>query len=1342
LANKESASFTWQGTPSSDWNDPNNWSTGTIPDQNADIIIPDAATTLHDPLLPDSPSASVKTITIQSGGILEGGSATTLTITGSAGAWLNMGVLNPGTSTVVFTHANATIADPTNFYNVTIANGAGLTPETNNIMRISGALTLQGTGILRAALLPNTIEFNGADQNIINPNGLTPGYYNLILSGSGTKTLPGTAMSIAGDFSTSGTATATAVAAITVGGNLTIGVGSTFNTGIFNHYLAGNFDDNGTFNAASGDTITFNGTSAQSIEGSAASNFDNLTNNNSNGVNLLVSGNVNNILTLTSGNLSVGSATLGINGTISKSFGYINVSAISSLSFGGTTAITIPADLFTSTPSINNLTINRTGGVILGNQNMLINGLLDLQSGTLTLGANSLTIAGSSPSRSSGNIDAGNTGATIAFTNPVAITLPQSIFTGVVNNLTINGTGGVTAGSDFTVNGILNLQSENPLANKGSLDMWDGAAIKTLTMGPDATTDGIGDVTGIISRTSFIANTPYSFGNRFSTITLLSGGIIPSQIQLKISIGTSPSWKPSAINRIYEYIQTGGSNCLVTIATHYLDTELNGNNENGLVIWGYGTAGALVGLNELGRSNYSTADDWVAVSGINIGYLPTAFGQFENSFANSELLSYTWKGTQSTSWTDPDNWTPVGTPSSLANIIIPDASTTLYSPTLPASTEMKTLTIQASGVVNAIGNEQLTLNGDNGAWSNEGGTFNAGTGNVIFTNAAATMLGTTNFYNVTINSGKVLWMTSNSIMRIAGTMTNNGVWHTVIGTPVTVEYNGGAQTIAIPNPATNEYNTLILSGSGIKTMPGAALDITGDFSLSGAASATLSGALTVEGDLTISNGTRLSIAPAKSLTVSGNFTNNAGTSGLVLESTASGTGSLIHNTPGVSAIIQRYMTNDRWHIIATPASGQSIPVFLSDISNTIPTSGLNYGMMQYSEPGGGWIYYTNPASGSLSVGTGYLLRHTADNAVLLYGILNAASTDVPVTKSANGWNCIGNPFPCSIGVRSDATTTDNFLSYNAAKFDPSYAVLYLWNEPAVRTAGVSYYNIIGNAGFTSARPALNQAYLQPGQGFIVKSIAAGISMSFTTAMRIHENTGSFFKSAEASWPGINLIVSSPTKSASTAITLHEGMTTGLDVTYDAGLLGGDPSFRLYSRLVDDNGVNFMLQCLPVEGFDNMYIPIGFDYADGGTVTFSADIVPLPSGLKAILTDSLLGKYTDLGEPSATYTADINSSTSGTGRFFLNISRISTFVNTVTDVNILDIYSFRKEIIVKGKVKAGTSANLYDLVGRLVRNYKLSSPDMNTLPADGIQSGVYILRVFGEGFNQNSKLFLK
>ena len=711
LSNTEAPTFLWQGTPSSDWNDLNNWAGGIIPSDTSNVVIPNASTTLHDPVLPSSPAASVKTITLQSGGILDGGTATTLTMAGSAGAWMNMGTFNPGTSTVIFTHANATIADPTNFYNVTIAAGAGLTPESGNIMRIAGTLTNNGT--LRAALLPNTIEFNGTNQTVINPNGLTPGYYNLILSGSGTKTMPGTALAVYGDFTLSGTVSAIAGAAMTIAGSVTIGDGSTFSTGATDHSIGGNFENNGTFAAGTECFITMNGSSAQSISGTAITTFDNLTIDNSLGVTLNANINVNNVLSLTSGNLLVGAATLGINGTVSKTSGYLEVSPLSSMSIGGTDAIILTTYLFASTPSLNNLTINRPGGVTLGNQNMRVNGLLGLTSGTLSLAANTLTIAGSSPTRtSSGFIDAGNASATLTFANTSAIILPASIFTGSVNNLTISGAGGVTSAGDFTIDGVLNLQSANPSATKGSLDMTDGSTIKTLTMGANATTTGAGDVTGIIKRTAFTANLPYSFGNQFTTATISSGGTYPAEIQLKISIGTSPSWKPAAINRIYEYIQTGGSGSFLTLATHYLDTELNGNNENELVMWGYGTPGPIPGLNEYGRSNNSTTDNWVAISNVNIGYFPTGFGQFENTFANSELDSYTWNGSRSNSWIDQDNWTPVGTPSSISDIIIPDASTTLHSPTINDNIIIKNLTIVSGAGLTINAGAALTVSGN------------------------------------------------------------------------------------------------------------------------------------------------------------------------------------------------------------------------------------------------------------------------------------------------------------------------------------------------------------------------------------------------------------------------------------------------------------------------------------------------------------------------------------------------------------------------------------------------------------------------------------------------------
>jgi len=869
LGTSTAANYTWLGV-TSDWASSYNWLGGVVPSSGNHVTIPDAGTTPFDPDLPAT--ATIGSLTIQAGGILNGGTDNILTIDGAAGAWDNMGTFNAGNSTVVFTNAAATMSDPTNFYNVTVADGAKLTLGTDNILRIAGTLSLSTTGILNAAYNHNTVEYNGDIQTVINPNGVTPGYYNLILSGTGTKTLPGTDLSIANDFTISGSVSATAASMINLTGELTIGVGCTFATGNYNHFIGGYFDNSGIFNASSGYTITLNGIATQSIYGSSTTIFDNLTINNSMGVTLFSNVNVDNVLTLANGTLSVEATTLGINGAISKTYGNIDVNSNSSLSFGGTSSLTLPDNIFTATPSINNLTINRSGGVAMGNQNMIINGLLNLEAGTVEIGANTLTINGSSPTRTTGNIDAGNPSGTLVFSNISPITLPSFIFTDDVNNLIINSSGGITASSDFTINGILNLQSDNPSAIKGSLDMWNGTALKTLTMGPSATTIGTGDVTGIVKRTSFLANTPYSFGNQFTTIVFSDGGTYPSEIKAKISIGASPSWKTTAIQRMYDFVQTDGVNCISTITTHYLDTELNGNIENELVQWTR-SPGTPDVLTEWGRSNCNSANNWVAIANVNIGYYPTSFGQLENTLAKSEIVSYIWNGSQSTAWATIENWTPTGTPSSTSNVVVPDASTTNFSPTIPTSVELKTLTIEAAGILNANEGIEVTINGSNGAWSNAGGTYNPNTSIVTFTNANATISGSTNFNNVTIPGEKVLWMQSGSTMRISGTMINNGTWRTVIGGPTTVEYSGGNQTVVVPNPTTNRYSTLILSGSGTKTMPSTALAIYGDFSILGTATATAIASVNTNGNFIIGSDATFRTG-ALSHSIGGNFSND------------------------------------------------------------------------------------------------------------------------------------------------------------------------------------------------------------------------------------------------------------------------------------------------------------------------------------------------------------------------------------------------------------------------------------------------------------------------------------
>jgi len=559
---------TWVGATSTDWTVATNWSGNSVPTATDNVIIPDASTTANDPILPAT--TTINTLKIQSGGILNGGTGTSLSIQGATSAWDNLegtNGFNCGTSTIIFTNAAATMSDPTSFYNVTIADGATLNLTTNNTMRIAGVLSLSTTGILNAAGSQNTVEYNGTAQTVVLPNAATTGYYNLILSGSGAKTLPSFPLAIYGNMEINGTATVNAYDNITVLGNLTLSSGTTYNASSFETKVGGNFNNGGTFNAGTG-TFTFDGAPAQTI------------------------------------------------------------------------------------------------------------------SGTTTF-----------------------------------------------NNLTISGAGGVTSSNDLTINGILNLASENPSATKGSLEMtisytdYPGTLITNylnsniLNMGATATTIGIGDVTGKVKRATIVANTPYTFGNKYTTLSL-STGTMPTALEVSITIGNTPGTStPSddiirdAINRTYEIVPTGGSGSYVTANFHYLHSELAStlssytNTESYLTTMDYdidiNNHGATYS-DEHGRANYDYTNNYIGLSGVPISYfiqIPTTH-EWRTIFTLRDYSSnyVTWNGSTSSDWNSAANWDLSqggnSVPTNTSHVVIPDAGTTAYDPVLPSgTTTINTLSI-------------------------------------------------------------------------------------------------------------------------------------------------------------------------------------------------------------------------------------------------------------------------------------------------------------------------------------------------------------------------------------------------------------------------------------------------------------------------------------------------------------------------------------------------------------------------------------------------------------------------------------------------------------------------
>lgn len=196
---------------------------------------------------------------------------------------------------------------------------------------------------------------------------------------------------------------------------------------------------------------------------------------------------INGTLTLTTGVLSVGANTLSLNGNLNRTSGFIDASnAAATIVFGGSSSQNIPASTFSG--NIANLTLNNGSGLSTG-QNLTIASGLSLTSGTLTVGANTLTLNGSI-NQTTGNIDASNATSTVVFGGSTAQSIPASTFTGNINNLTLSNSAGLSISQDLSVVGALTLSS-------GKLTL----GTNHLTLGLNATISGTPSASNMIIAT-------------------------------------------------------------------------------------------------------------------------------------------------------------------------------------------------------------------------------------------------------------------------------------------------------------------------------------------------------------------------------------------------------------------------------------------------------------------------------------------------------------------------------------------------------------------------------------------------------------------------------------------------------------------------------------------------------------------------------------------------------------------------------------------------------------------------------------------------------------------------
>lgn len=784
------------------------------------------------------------------------------------------------------------------------------------------------------------------------------------------------------------------------------------------------------------------------------------------------------------------------------------------------------------------------------------------------------------------------------------------------------------------------------------------------------------------------------------------------------------------------------------------------DHNNGTVTFG-GTDAQIInsGSNTFNNIKVTNIDTTVTASS-NISCASFDNGGSSNVASITDMAGYTL-----TSTATPDNTGATIRFSGASNGLALTTGTVEYTGTTQTVTSgtYSTLNLTAAGTKTAGGDISAT-NLDNGGTGSAASVLDMAEYSLTVSNTpdntGATMrfsgasnglclsTGTIEYYGTTEKTIKTGTYKNLTLSNSSGTNTANGAI-TSTGTLTTTSggtLNMGTYALGVNNISSNCY----IQTQNITSTPltagkswGGTVEYNGssDQTISGGNYTTLinsntSGTVSIGSNV---SATTVTLNPLSETTLADGYTFDATTLNFESSESANQSASFIDmNTAGGltgTFNAESYMTGGHWHMVTPITYGESISTFIHAAGNEIPNKGSSYGMTDYSESADAWnSYFETSNVNNLESGKGYLLRRTDDGIVTYSGTLTGGTKTVHITKSGGGWNCIGNPYPSALKMNDAADASYNFLKTNATLLDASYACIYIWDDASTQ------YKILGNVSFGGRD--LGQNFLQAGQGFFIKAKAES-DVTFENTMQSHQTTTEL-KSSNVSWPGIELSLTDEKTVSSAVIAFNEEMTEGLDITYDAGLLRGNTGINIFSRLVEDNGIDFAIQCLP-EKFERITIPIGIESPAGKTLQFKIISSNISEKWQLELEDNKDGSTYQITD-SLTLPLSTEEEISGAGRFYLRISNPEEIVNGLnckkTNKNKLRAYFSNGTILVDSKLDGPAEAYLYDCTGRKTGHFKLSKNTNNSIPASNIKKGIYLLMIM-QGQNVfTSKLIFK
>lgn len=1017
------------------WDDPTIWNTGNVPTSAGGAISID-----HAIFIPDGISAVIDQAVIESNGYLTVDAGGTLTIAAGAGDDLTINGILDVNGTLINNHL------------ATIANTDG-----NNLNFYDGGLFqwlytagIEGVPPLASWSPASTIEIKGyTSAEVLTEANWVQTYGNFVwncASQTGNVSLSGLITEIQGNFTVQSTGAGTTAALRFTDGQ----------TGVV-------MNINGSLNVSGNSRLHF--TNSGEVEVMIGGDF-NFTSTNGTGSNMALAGTGTAsiagdfVMNATGGRLRAGTGSTSTTGGILNIGKDFRLLAGSIDETGTNTSMT-----FNFNSGIEHLFINSGAFsgqmryyigpddiLNLGNNNLLgaANSMLTVD-GTIKVGSNA-TAGAIQNSTTLGNIRLGipytnrvyNPGSKVIYNGATAQFLGSGHPVGTgVNTIIDNPAGASVAFTSVTISGDLTLQQGN------------------LNVASTGTTRGLTILGNIISNGNYINYTG-------TTSDLVIGGsgdlgafpFAPAatpairNFTLNRNAGSVTFTRPVVISGITSL--TAGdlifNGQLLTLNGSFNSGggALSSNASSSLTIGGTGAFGTLIfsgSGNTLNTLTFNRTSTGTASLDGSLTVI-TAFNLNNGAFTNNSALTLANNAVLTRSGGSLLG-TRVSTATGEFYDVVYSGSTMTTSLEIPDPVEIDNLgsltinggpvTLAHSIVVNE--NMNLTANTLNAGlhtitmkgaqWNDNGGTFNAGTGTVIFDGSTTIGGASPTFGNIQLNASRTLNMP-------AGTVGISGN----IQLDFTGSFNANNGTILLNGSA------LQAIGGGGRTMANITVNKSGGSDVILNSPILLTGILNVQSASDFNSNNNLVL-----LSTSDKNTGNASIAALLNGATVSG-----------NVTVQRYMEKEirMYRYISSPITDASVAELqASNLYVTGPFSGsstctgctTNASMFIYD--GATSTYSRFPVSSNtetLTPGRGYsvFVRHDILPGPLtlnLNGPINSGTVILPVGHNPVGesWNLVGNPYPSTIDWDNVTGWSRTNIGNNVAVRDNTTGSFMTWN---------------------------------------------------------------------------------------------------------------------------------------------------------------------------------------------------------------------------------------------------------------------------------------------------------